>query len=114
MDDRKIKQWETRINKIKDALAAIGDMRPGSVSKQYNVCGNPICRCKAPDNPIRHGPYYQLSYTHKGKSTTEFVKEENVHEVRRQLSNYRMFKKLTKEWVELSVKIAKERRKGTR
>lgn len=81
---------------------------------QYNVCGNPTCRCKDPKNPQKHGPYYQLSYTHKGKSTTEFVKANNVPEVRQQIQNYREFKKLTEEWVDLSVKIAKLRKKNSR
>lgn len=89
-------------------------MRPGSLSEQYNVCGNPTCRCKDRKNPKRHGPYYQLSYTHKGKSTTEFVKKENTPEMRQQLSNYRKFKKLTEEWVDLSVEIAKLRKKAER
>lgn len=86
-------------------------MRPGSLSEQYNVCGNPTCRCKDTNNPRKHGPYYQLSFTHKGKSTTEFVKREAVTEVRRQLKNYQRFKKLVDKWVELSVDIAKAQRK---
>jgi len=46
---------------IKAELAALGEMRPGSLSRQYNVCGKPNCRCKDPQNPQRHGPCYQLS-----------------------------------------------------
>ena len=85
-------------------------MRPGALSKQYNVCGKAGCRCKDRRAPKRHGPYYQLSYTHMGKSTTEFVKREMVEETRRQLSNNARFKKLTTEWVQLSLRIAKLRR----
>lgn len=82
-------------------------MRPGALSQQYNVCGKPNCRCKDPVHPKKHGPYYQLSYTHKGKSTTEFVKKERVAEVRRQIRTYARFKKLTDEWVKLALRIAK-------
>ena len=114
MHDGKIKQWQDRIDQIKHALATLGDMRPGSVSEQYNVCGNPNCRCKDSKVPKKHGPYYQLSYTHKGRSTTEFVKKDEVDEVRRQLSSYRTFKELSEEWVGLSIKIAKERKKRRR
>jgi len=89
----------------------MGEMRPGSLSKQYNVCGKPGCRCKDPKNPQKHGPYYQVSYTHKGKSSTEFVKEEMVEDVSQQIKNFREFKKLTEEWVDLCVKIAKLRKK---
>ena len=48
-------------------LAALGDLRPGSLSIQYNVCGSPGCRCKA-DPPVKHGPYYQVSYTRKSST----------------------------------------------
>jgi len=111
MNTQEIVCWKSRIEEIKKRLAAMGEMRPGSLSKQYNVCGNPTCRCKDPKNPQKHGPYYQLSYSHKGKSTTEFVKRGTVTETRKQLKNYRTFKKLTEEWVELSVKIARLRKK---
>jgi hypothetical protein len=45
---------------IKKELASLPDLRPGSLTEQYNVCGNPRCRCKA-NPPKKHGPYYQLS-----------------------------------------------------
>jgi hypothetical protein len=86
-------------------------MRPGSLSKQYNVCGNPTCRCKDPKHPKKHGPYYQVSYTLRGKSTTAFVKRDEVREVRAQLRNYQRFRKLTQDWVEASLEIVKLRRK---
>ena len=105
-------KMQTRIKKIQQCLAALGEMRPGSLSKQFNVCGNPDCRCKDQGNPKKHGPYFQLSYSHKGKSTTEFVKEENLSAVEQQISNYREFKKLVEEWVDLSVEIAKLRKKN--
>jgi hypothetical protein len=104
-------KWQARIKEIQKTLSEMGEMRPGSLSMQYNVCGNPSCRCKDKENPQKHGPYYQLSYTHKGKSTTEFVKAEKVNEVRQQIQNFREFKKLTEQWVDLSVKIAKLRKK---
>ncbi len=110
MDIKKMERWQGRIEDIKKRLVALGEMRPGSLSEQYNVCGNPSCRCKDSQNPKKHGPYYQLSYTHQGKSTTEFVKKDEVAAVKRQIRNYRMFKKLIEEWVDLSVKIGKFRK----
>jgi hypothetical protein len=49
---------QQRINQLKSQLRALGPMRPGSLSRQYNVCGKPGCRCKDSKNPRRHGPYY--------------------------------------------------------
>ena len=101
---------ENRIETIKRKLSALGDMRPGSLSTQFNVCGNPTCRCKDPDNPKKHGPYYQLSYTHKGRSKSEFVKMEDLEAVKEQLKNYQQFKKLTADWVDLSLELARLRK----
>ena len=66
-----------QIEKVKGQLAALGDLRPGSLSTQFNVCGTPGCRCKATP-PEKHGPYYQVSFTRKGKSSSKFVRKEDL------------------------------------
>ena len=100
-----------RIDQIKDEISQLGEMRPGSLSEQYNVCGNPSCRCKDKENPQKHGPYYQLSYTWKRKSTSEFVRREDVDMVRKQLATYRHFNELKDEWIECCIKLGKMRKK---
>ena len=107
MSTARLKTLERRIQRIKDNLATIGEMRPGSLSKQYNVCGTPGCRCKDPTNPQRHGPYYQLSYVHRNKSTSQSIRPEFVAETRAQITEYRRFKKLVEEWVKLALDHAK-------
>ncbi|MCP4614456.1 MAG: hypothetical protein GY845_37725 [Planctomycetes bacterium] len=102
---RKIKGLQKEIEKIKNQLAVLGDLRPGSITEQYNVCGKAGCRCKA-DPPQKHGPYYQLSYTRKGKSKSMFVKKENAAEVKRQVENYRLLKSLVDCWVDLAIELA--------
>src|SRR2546422_3131122 len=62
---------EKRIQSLKHQISQLGDLRPGALSKQYNICGNPNCRCKA-DPPVKHGPYYQISFTRHGKSSSQF------------------------------------------
>lgn len=103
----RIARIEAKIERLKQSLCEIGEMRPGSLSKQYNVCGNPRCRCKDPKKPKKHGPYYQLSYMHKGRSSSQFIRKEFVAVTRHQVSNYRRFKKLTDEWVSLALEHAK-------
>ena len=36
---------EARIDKSKQQITALGDLRPGNLTQQYNVCGKPDCRC---------------------------------------------------------------------
>lgn len=100
---------QTRIEEIKRQLATLGAMRPGSLSKQYNVCGKAGCRCKDQHEPKKHGPYYQLSYVHRGKSTSQFVRPQFVAEVKKQLATFKRFRELTDEWVELSVQYGRAR-----
>lgn len=92
---------QRRIEQIKAELAQLGRLRPGHLSQQYNVCGTPGCRCKA-DPPRKHGPYYQLSFTWRGKSHSEFVRLENLAVIRQQLTNYERLRALVDEWIGLA------------
>jgi len=96
---------EKRIQMIKRQIAELGDLRPGALSKQYNICGTPNCRCKA-DPPVKHGPYYQISFTRHGKSSSQFVREEDLIEVQQQLENYRLLRDLVDEWITLSAQLS--------
>ena len=98
---------EKRIERIQTELAAMGPLHPGSLSEQYNVCGTPGCRCKDPENPKKHGPYYQLSYTCRGKHTTRFIRGEQLEAMERKVANHKRLRELVQEWIDLSV--ARER-----
>jgi hypothetical protein len=106
-----IEKLQKRIEKIKTELHLIGEMRPGSLNKQYTKCGRANCRCQDLKNPKRHGPYYQLSYVHHGKSTTQFIKGMHVKEVKTQLANYKKFRALTAEWIDIALDLAKTKLK---
>src|ERR1019366_6255319 len=84
-----------QIERVKGQLAALGDLRPGSLSTQYNVCGTPGCRCKATP-PEKHGPYYQVSFTRKG----------NLATIRREPKNYEVMKTLVDRWIDLATELS--------
>ena len=94
-----------QIERVKGQLAALGDLRPGSLSTQYNVCGTPGCRCKATP-PEKHGPYYQVSFTRKGKSRSKFVRKEDLAAVRRELKNYEAMKTLVDLWIDRATELS--------
>ncbi len=103
MTDKRLAQIEKRIDKIKAELAKIGEMRPGSLTRQYK------------DPKTQSGPYYQLSYTLDMKSRTEYIRREYVCDIRRQIRNYKRFKDWSRKWVELSIahsRVAMKRRHG--
>jgi hypothetical protein len=97
-------QLEREIEAIKKNLLALGPMHPGSVSRQYQVCGNPTCRCMDPKNPQKHGPYYKLAYVHRGKPVCRFVRAACVDEMKARLDVYKKFRSLMDKWIELSVR----------
>ena len=97
---------DKRIAAIKRDLLALGPLHPGSITRQYNACGHPTCRCKA-DPTQRHGPYYQLSYGHHRKSSSAFVRECDLAAVEQQLRNYERLRALVDEWVALSIDRAR-------
>jgi len=91
MANKRLAQIEKRIDKIKEELTGIGDMRPGSLTRQFK------------DPKAQSGPYYQLSYTLDMKSRTEYIRGNCVSDVRRQIANYKRFKALSGEWVVLGI-----------
>ena len=66
---KKILQIQRRVEKIKQQLLNIGEMRPGSLTMQY----------QKPKE--KKGGFYQISYTYKMKSKTEYVRPEFVKDL---------------------------------
>jgi hypothetical protein len=92
---------EAQIQAIKRELATLGDLRPGSLSRQYNVCASAGCRCRATP-PQKHGPYYHLSYTRHGKGGTRLIQPADLPTVRAAVANYARLKRLVDRWIDLA------------
>ena len=99
-----------KIESIKQKITELEEIRPGSLSKQYNVCGTPNCKCKDKEKPQKHGPYYQLSYTHKSRGKTEFIRKQDLEITKKAVENYKEFMALRDEWIEASIELAKSRK----
>ncbi len=90
-----MKKINKRIAKIKKELQELGDLRPGSLTKQY---GRP---------KEKKGSFFQINYTHKMKSKSDYVKKDFVDEMKSQLKEYKKLKSLMDEWIELGIKKSK-------
>lgn len=99
MKTTRLEQIHKRIKRIKAELVAIDEMRPGSLTEQFR-------------DPNAERGYYQLSYTHGGRGRTEYVSRDFVSDVRRQIENYKRFKELTAEWVDLSIEQSRLKMKS--
>jgi hypothetical protein len=88
---RRLKTIEQEIEAIKAQIGKIGVVRPGSLTRQYKDPGN------------QRRPYYQVSYTHRMKSKTEYVRADFLGVVRQQIRDYRKLKRLIEKWVVLGM-----------
>ncbi len=88
---KKLDPIEKKIAGVKEKLMTIGEMRPGSLTYQY----------QRPEE--KKGGFYQISYTYRMKSKTEYVKAEFVQDLRRQILTFKRFKKLTQQWIDLAI-----------
>jgi hypothetical protein len=109
-----INKLQQRLAEIKAELRRLGPIHPGSLSEQYNVCGTPGCRCKDPKKPQKHGPYYQLSYTWRGRGSTRFVRAVRLEAMREKIANYKRFRELTEEWVDVAVALEAAEREAAK
>jgi len=96
-----LEKIEKRIRARFARMATLGAMRPGTLSVQYR-------------NPAeKKTPFNQLSYTHKGKSRSEYVRPESLAAVRREVQIYRKFRLLIEEVTDLSLEASRLRHKKT-
>ena len=91
MNQKRIPRIERKMDRIKEQLKRIGAMRPGSLTRQF----------KDPERKV--GAYWQISYTRRMKSRTEYVRKECVTRVRREIVAYKRFKRLVDQWIDLSI-----------
>lgn len=107
MSEKRVRRIERRIGRIKQALQKIGPMRPGSLTRQYK-------------NPKeKSSPYWQISYTRNMKSRSDYVRQGCVADIRKQIAAYKRFKRLTDEWIDLSIELSKlkmklDKKKGSK
>jgi len=84
-----------QIEQVKRQLQVLGPMRPGAISRQYR-------------NPKeKKRPFYQISYTHRMQSRSEYLRPQNLAAVRRETANFKRFRKLMDRWVDLALKLSR-------
>ena len=92
-----LERLESRIERIRQELQNLGPMRPGSVSRQYR------------DPKNRQHLFYQISYTHRMRGRSEYVRPENVDALRKETATFKRFRKLIDRWVDLALKASQLR-----
>ena len=91
MTQRKLDRLEKAIQEIKQKIGKLGALRPGSLSKQ------------ARKTESTYGAYWHLSYTHRGKGHTQYIRDAFVSQVKAEVSNFKRFRKLIDRLIRLSI-----------
>ncbi len=90
-------------------IAQVGDLRPGSLAAVRRRCGKPNCACSDPAHP-GHGPQYNLTKTVAGKTVAAHFKPgPPLEKVQREVANYKRFRGLVEEIVEVNEQICEAR-----
>jgi hypothetical protein len=94
---------------ILEKIAALGDLRPGSLTTTQGKCGKSECCCKQPDHP-GHGPNWRITFKADGKTRTESLYEEAaIQKAEKEIQEFRRFQQLSREFVDLSTQICRAR-----
>ena len=102
---RKLAVLERRLDRLKEELAQIGFLMPGSVVRRFMPCGKPGCRCGA-DPPVLHGPYWQWSTKVQGKTVTRRLTEHQAAVYAQLVANRRRLEAIVAQMEELSASAA--------
>ena len=104
-----LEQLEAERERLKGKLAQVGDMRPGSLVERFRKCGKASCHCAQPASEA-HGPSWSLTRPIGGKTVTKVIPPGSaVEQTKAQIAEYRRFRKVVQELIELSVQICDQK-----
>jgi hypothetical protein len=90
-------------------ISELGDFQPGTITSAIRRCGKPGCHCARPNDP-GHGPHFQLTQKIAGKTATQNLPSPAaVRKAEGEIAEFRKFRSLTRELVELNRKICRLR-----
>ena len=97
MSTTSLEKKEEKIRSLLASLAKLGAMRPGTLTVQYRNPGE------------RKTPFHQISYTRKGRSRSEYVRQKNLPAVRREVAQYKTFRRVVEQIIDLSLEASRLR-----
>ncbi len=90
-------------------IAALGDLRCGSITSTTGRCGKPNCHCHQPNQPA-HGPNLRLTYKVQGNTITESLPNPAaVRKAEREIEEFRKYQALHKEFLDVNAQICHAR-----
>ena len=109
MSPKSLQSLEQQRAGIADQIAALGDLRCGSITSTTGRCGKPNCHCHQPKDP-GHGPNLRVTYKVNGKTVTESLPDQSAtRKAQREIAEFRKLQGLHKELIEVNAQICQLR-----
>jgi len=106
---KSLESLEQQRSSIANQIAALGDLRCGSITSTTGRCGKPNCHCHLPKDP-GHGPNLRLTYKVNGKTVTEALPDQpSTRKAEREIAEFRKLQSLHKELIEVNAQICQMR-----
>jgi hypothetical protein len=99
---------QMRVN-ITNQIAALGDLRCGSITSTTGRCGKPNCHCHLPKDK-GHGPNLRLTYKINGKTVTQSLSDQSAtRKAEREIAEFRKLQGLHKALIDVNAQICRLR-----
>ena len=106
---KSLESLEQQRTNVTNQIAALGDLRCGSITSTTGRCGKPNCHCHQPKDP-GHGPNLRLTYKADGKTVTESLPgHAATRKAEREIAEFRKLQSLHKELIEVNAQICQIR-----
>jgi len=103
-----LKSLISRRSALLAEIANVGEFRPGSLVEHFTRCGKAGCRCAKP-GAAGHGPVWSLTRKADSKTISWRVPPDALPLVQAQVAEYKRFRALEKEFIEVSEQLADAR-----
>ena len=90
--------------RLASAIAKVGFVLPGTLSRRHTRCGNSGCRCHA-EPPQLHGPYWWWTRKVRTKTITRLLTDEQVADYQAWFDNAHHLRALVAELETLSLGV---------
>jgi hypothetical protein len=106
---KSLESLEQQRANLANQIAALGDLRSGSITSTTGRCGKPSCHCHQPKDP-GHGPNLRLTYKINGKTVTEALPDQAAtRKAEKEIGEFRKLQGLHKEFIEVNAQICQMR-----
>jgi hypothetical protein len=92
--EQEIAKLQRKALEVRAKLAGVEPMRPGKLTRQFK------------DPKARKGAYWQLNYTYRMKSRTEYVRPESLVRIRKENGAFKRFKAMVDALIDLELRIS--------